>query len=569
MMKTQIFTNRNSTMSEIFTSYSRRDTAIVDKFVTVLMSAGLKVWIDREDILAGNSWRVQIVEAIDTCDAFVLMLSGNSAISTNVHKEVILAQDSGRAIFVLMLEPVKPPAEIRYQLAGLQFLDFQALGFDKSAAQLISALKEHLKKIKPTDERSQHQTELVIQGIDISAFTAEKQQQLLAFISNLANTDQSQLKIANMTAGSVHVFVDMPSAAAFQLKTMALNRDKRFKEIGVTALKLAGDAYYINIALGILTPTAKISPLNALWLRIPSLFSSTFGLTIGKVLTIFAVLIAITAVGVFALSPTPSQPPSLPTSAPTLAVPTKSTSTQTFTPIPTLTYTATSIPVLTSTLTPTAENTSSPTVTASPTSSPTPVYGFFDGVVVRTNDRIACRYGPGDPYLYEFELISGNKINAYGKMEIQVQKGDTSELWLYGLAQGYETPCWVNSKYIKLNGDVSSLEPYYPDKAPLILFHHPGFPPPKDVKASRDGDQVFISWTGYILALGDRESENSPVYLVEAWTCQGGKSVFTPIGAYQESASVKDEAGCSEPSHGQVFVAHKDGYVGPVEIPWP
>ena len=276
-------------MNDIFTSYSRRDTAIVEKFVSALTQAGLKIWIDREDILAGNSWRVQIVEAIDTCDAFILMLSGNSAISTNVHKEVILAQDLGRAIFVVMLEPVKPPAEIRYQLAGLQFIDVQALGFDKSAAQLLSALKEHLKKIKPADEGSQHQTELVIQGIDISAFTAEKQQQLLAFISNLANTDPSQLKIANMAAGSVHVFVNMPSAAAFQLKTMALNRDKRFKEVGVTALKLAGDAYYINIALGILTPTPKISPLKALWLRIPSLFSSTFGLTIGKLLTIFLV----------------------------------------------------------------------------------------------------------------------------------------------------------------------------------------------------------------------------------------------------------------------------------------
>ena len=311
-------------MNDIFTSYSRRDTATVEKFVTALTQAGLKIWIDREDILAGNSWRLQIVEAIDTCDAFVLMLSGNSAISTNVHKEVILAQDSGRAIFVVMLEPVKPPAEIRYQLAGLQFIDVQALGFDKSAAQLLSALKEHLKKIKPADEGSQHQTELVIQGIDISAFTAEKQQQLLAFISNLANTDPSQLKIANIAAGSVHVFVNMPSTAAFQLKTMALNRDKRFKEIGVTALKLAGDAYYINIALGILTPTPKISPLKALWLRIPSLFSSTFGLTIGKLLTIFLVIMAFTAVGVFALSPTPSLPPSSPTSAPTLAVPPRS-----------------------------------------------------------------------------------------------------------------------------------------------------------------------------------------------------------------------------------------------------
>jgi hypothetical protein len=166
-----------------------------------------------------------------------------------------------------------------------------------------------------------------------------------------------------------------------------------------------------------------------------------------------------------------------------------------------------------------------------------------------------------------FEPISGNKIQVYGKTEIQ--KRESSEVWLFGLLQGYETSCWVNAKYIQLNGDVSSLEPYYPDKAPLLLFRHPSFPPPTDVSAERQGDQVNISWTGYTLALGDRESGNSPVYLVEAWTCRGGKIVFTPIGAYEEFASVKDEAGCSEPSHGQVFVAHKDGYVGPVEIPWP
>jgi hypothetical protein len=192
----------------------------------------------------------------------------------------------------------------------------------------------------------------------------------------------------------------------------------------------------------------------------------------------------------------------------------------------------------------------------------------LDGVVVDTGDRIACRYGPGDPYLYMFEPISGNRIKVYGKMEIQ--KNDTAEFWLYGTLQGYESSCWVNAKYIKLDGDISNLETYYPQKAPLLLFRHPRFPPPTDVNANRDGDQVFISWKGYSLAPGDRESENSPLYLVEAWTCQGGKIVFTPIGAFNEFASVKDEVGCSEPSHGQVFVAHKDGYIGPVEItPWP
>lgn len=553
-------------MSQIFISYSRRDVEIVDKIVAALEQAGMSVWIDREDIRAGNSWRVQIVEAIDTCDAFVLMLSGNSAISTNVHKEVILSQDSARTLFITMLEPTKPPAEIRYQLAGLQFIDFQALGFDKSTAQLIDALKAHLKKLRPAGDQSRNQAELVIQGIDISSFTADKQAQLLAFISNLANTDPAKLKIANMTAGSVHVFMDMPSAAAFQLKTLALNRDKRFKKFGITALKLTGDTLYVHIALGLLIPTAKLSPLQQLWLRIPALFSSIFGLITGRLLTIFLAFAIMIAAIIFASSLTPNLP-----QLPATAAPTQTVAAETFTAVPTSTEnsTATSVPtttqIFTSTPTPTAENTSTPTLTPSPTSTSTPVYEVLKGVVV--DEAIACRYGPGNVYLYEFGLISGNKMEILGQMEIHRQS--RAEIWLYGLAEGYEKPCWVNSKSINVTGDMTHLETYYPDKAPLILFRHRNFPPPKEVTAERQGDQVNISWTGYTLALGDRESENSPIYLVEAWTCQGGKIVFSPIGAYSEFATVTDEAGCSEPSHGQVYVAHKDGYVGPVEIPWP
>ena len=66
-------------MSRIFISYSRRDREMVDSIVEKIEAAGIGIWIDREDIKAGKTWRVQIVEAIATCDAFVLMLSSNSA----------------------------------------------------------------------------------------------------------------------------------------------------------------------------------------------------------------------------------------------------------------------------------------------------------------------------------------------------------------------------------------------------------------------------------------------------------------------------------------------------------
>lgn len=259
-------------MSQAFISYSRRDTEIIDKIFQSLKSSGIEAWLDREDIHAGNSWRLQIVEAIDICDVFVLALSPNSAASENVRKEIDLAQDSRRVVIPILLEPVTLPAAIRYQLAGLQFIDVSMLGFDRAVEQLVATVRLELNKKKAAKKTDVKKVELVIQGVDLSAFDAEKQKQLLEFIANLTSTSQSQVKIAGLEAGSVHAFVEMPVQAAFQLKTFALNRDKRFKQIGVVSLRIVGDASFINIALGMFTKTATIGFLQSLWLKIPFLF---------------------------------------------------------------------------------------------------------------------------------------------------------------------------------------------------------------------------------------------------------------------------------------------------------
>jgi hypothetical protein len=557
-----IIDSQENLMGQVFTSYSRRDTETVDTIAGKLSQAGMNIWIDREAIKAGNSWRVQIVRAIDTCDAFVLMLSNNSAASDNVRKEIDLAQDSGRVIFAMLLEPVKLPAEIRYQLAGLQFIDIQMLGFDKGVNELIEVLKQHLKKIEPVEEPATRQTELVIQGVDLSAFDAEKQEQLLAFISSLTNADRSQLKIENMTAGSVHIFVDMPAEAAFELKTLALNRDKRLKKFGIASLRLNGDNNFINVQLGKPILAATIGPLMAAWLKMPALFPALFGAAVGKVLTVLVIVAAVAGASI--LMPANFVPVSVPSQTPTLIPTVAPTSTSTLEP--TITPAATE----TQTSTPASTNTSTPTLTATVTLTPTPTYLTLTGVVANSvSDRIACRYGPGDVYLYRFGLINGIKMEIRGQVEVST--GRVIGTWLFGLADGYQDPCWVNARDVRLTtGDISQLEPeYYPDKAPLPLFSHGSFPPPTDVKAFRRGDQVNISWIGYPVAPGDREGLDRPLYLVEAWTCQEGEIVFAAIGAFTESALIKDEVGCAEPSHGQVFLAHKDGYVGPVPIPWP
>jgi hypothetical protein len=218
----------------------------------------------------------------------------------------------------------------------------------------------------------------------------------------------------------------------------------------------------------------------------------------------------------------------------------------------TATQTLTSAP--SETPVPEATFTPAPTVTLTP---PASLGGAVD------SDLLSCRYGPGAVYLYQYGLARGEKLEVLGKSE------STGGLWLYVKSNNRERPCWVNARFLQVDGDASTLAQIYPEQAPLILFFHDRFPPVTNVEASRSGDSVYVQWTGYELALGDRESAESPQYLVEFWTCQGGEIVFTAYGAFEEAAVVQDEAGCAEPSYGQVFIAHKDGYIGPVPIPWP
>lgn len=531
-------------MSHIFISYSRRDVKIVDQFVGSLDQEGANVWIDREDIKVGNSWRVQIVEAIDTCDAFVLMLSSNSAASTNVHKEVILAQDSSRPLYVVMLEEVRVPAEIRYQLAGLQFINVPLLGFERSTKDLVEALKPYLKKITPKSEDSHKQVELVIQGIDLSAFTPEKQQELLAFVASLTSADASQLRIANMTAGSVHIFVDMPADAAYRLKTLALNADPRFTSQNIVSLRLEGNKLYIHTAQGILSPLPKPNPVKA--------FFSTI---VGKIVMILAVILIL--VGLTTFAPSRMEPPASDPTVAWSATPLPPTPTVPPSVVPS--ETATEIPTQTSTPTPI------PTETPTPTSTPI-VYEVFTGVV--RNERTSCRYGPGIYYLDDETLRSGIKLQVFGR--------DVNSGWVYVHPDGYQDDndqskdklCWVDFSNIEMDGELEKLEPVYPGKVSLPISYY--WDPPQNVYTARtrDGRQIAIYWDPFILPDGEMESPQSPRYLLELWLCKGGELVFTPWFTWQDDVLVPDEPGCSEPSSGVIYLVEKHGYSVPAIIPW-
>ena len=548
-------------MEQVFTSYSRRDTQVVDTFVGRMSHAGLHVWLDRADIKAGNAWSVQIVEAIDNCPAFVLMLSPNSAASKEVHQEVYLAHESKHAMFIVMLETVKVPNEIRYQLAGKQILNVQKLGLEEVTAELIETVKDYVAQFEPVEPPENRQVELVIQGLNLKDLTPEKQAQVLDVLAKLTGADRSQLQITRLEAGSIHIFVDMPRHAAYELKTAALNRDPRFKQAGIVSLRLDGDEKYVNVARGNLTPLATVSPLAALWWKIPALFSPALGATGGKLVTLFLAAALLAGAGAAASRALGSAP------VPAAAITPSATQTSTLEPSPTSTAASVETSTQTATATPAA------TETAIPTFSPTPeaTYLTLRGQPLRS---IACNYGPGDIYLYQEVMNPRYQMDVFGKALIYYRGKE--QTWLYTQADGFNLKCFVNAADVQLmGGGLENLKTVYPGEVTLPISSL--WPEPQNLKVVRQGDFVDISWDFFDLPPGERErpdDENKPRYLLELWLCQAGELHFTPTGSWdlstpRSSIQVRDEAGCDEPSHGVIYLAEKHGYAGPVKIPWP
>jgi len=196
--------------------------------------------------------------------------------------------------------------------------------------------------------------------------------------------------------------------------------------------------------------------------------------------------------------------------------------------------------------------TPSQTVTITPTETFT--YSILRGKVIP--ERANCRYGPGAPYLYKYGLVGGSNLEIIGRNGLGT--------WALIRAIGGDNPCWVKAGLMEIQGDFFTVQPVPPD---IIQAWSPYYAPLTGASAIRDGEKVSIFWHPLQLQAGD-DSEQVP-YIVEAWICQEGMIVFTPIGTYVTTAEVTDESGCSEASHVQVIAAEKHGYTKPVLVPWP
>ena len=61
-----------------FISHSAKDEAIADKVCDFLEAGGISCWIAPRDVIPGKNYGLAIVDAIDECAVFVLILTRES-----------------------------------------------------------------------------------------------------------------------------------------------------------------------------------------------------------------------------------------------------------------------------------------------------------------------------------------------------------------------------------------------------------------------------------------------------------------------------------------------------------
>ena len=125
---------------EVFISYGSADRGRIQDLVSRLRQAGVTVWIDEAGIEGAAMWSEEIVGAINHCKVLILAISSNSTKSKNVVRELALASEEEKTILPVFIEPTEIPESMKYQLAGIQRVEYFAGNEEEAIGSVLRAL---------------------------------------------------------------------------------------------------------------------------------------------------------------------------------------------------------------------------------------------------------------------------------------------------------------------------------------------------------------------------------------------------------------------------------------------
>jgi len=145
---------------EVFISYSSQDKSTAEAIRDTLEYASLGCWIAPRDITPGRKYAEAILEGIDHCKVFLLVLTESANASPQVEMEVNRAASQNKLILSLKLDESKLSKSLDYYLGNRHWLEATNPLGEEQNKTLISAIRQlispgELKPVPPPMDKEE------------------------------------------------------------------------------------------------------------------------------------------------------------------------------------------------------------------------------------------------------------------------------------------------------------------------------------------------------------------------------------------------------------------------------
>ena len=131
-------------MADVFISHSSKDKEIAEIICNSLEAHGIKCWIAPRDICGGEDWSAAITDAIRNSKVFIVVFSKNSAQSTQVPREIALADKTHSRIIPYKIDDTELSDSFEYYLTTNHWVNASAASGNYNVEGLVAAVTSSL-----------------------------------------------------------------------------------------------------------------------------------------------------------------------------------------------------------------------------------------------------------------------------------------------------------------------------------------------------------------------------------------------------------------------------------------
>lgn len=131
---------------KVFISYSTKDADVANAVCKALEAEDIPCWIAPRDILPGEEYADAIIEALNNCQLFLVILSEESNSSPQVRREVERAVSKNLSILTFRIDNTILSKAMEYYLSNRHWLDASNEVFSKQLQSLNAAVHKLLEQ---------------------------------------------------------------------------------------------------------------------------------------------------------------------------------------------------------------------------------------------------------------------------------------------------------------------------------------------------------------------------------------------------------------------------------------